>query len=46
MTFEILAYVSVGLISLGWVISVLSEIAQKIKTKISQSKTEIEEEEV
>ncbi|MBD3192698.1 MAG: hypothetical protein GF308_18815 [Candidatus Heimdallarchaeota archaeon] len=45
MTFEILAYISVGLISFGWVVSVLSEMIQKITKKISQSKTTTENEE-
>ena len=44
MTVEILAYISVGLISLGWLLTLLFDTATKIKTKIeSKNKEEIQD---
>jgi len=40
MTAEILAYISVGLIAIGWVFTILFDTANKVKSKLELKKKE------
>ena len=43
MTVVILAYISVGLITLGWVITILFDTASKVKSKLEGKNKEDEQ---